>query len=208
MANRKVLVVRTQTANTASVLAGLRRAGAQPVVTRDPQELLLAPAVVLPGVGAMHPAMRQLQEDGMTGALTDRLRAGRATLAICLGLQLMAAGSEESPGTAGLGILPVTARRFDSAVRIPQLGWNRIEPGAGCRLLRSGHAYFANSYCIEQPPRGWFAAYADHGKRFVAAVEQGNVLGCQFHPELSGAFGLDLMSRWLGAAFGKGGASC
>ena len=132
---RDVLVVRTGTANLASMLAGLRRVGASPELTEDPGAVRSAERVVLPGVGAFAAAMQQLDAAGLASALAERARAGRATLAVCLGLQLLGDASEESPGARGLGVLSGTARRFPESVRVPQMGWNRVEPDAGCRFL-------------------------------------------------------------------------
>ncbi|MCP4246745.1 MAG: imidazole glycerol phosphate synthase subunit HisH, partial [bacterium] len=89
--------------------------------------------------------------------------------------------------------------RFGAGVRVPQLGWNRVEPTPGCVLSQPGYAYFANSYRLVECPTGWRAAYADHGGRFVAALERGPLLACQFHPELSGSWGIALLGRWLEA---------
>lgn len=192
-----VLVARTGTANLASVLAGLERAGAVARLTDEPEEVAAAPRVVLPGVGAFSAAMERLREKGLDQALAGRIREGRPTLAVCLGLQLLAGESEESPGVAGLGVFPGRVTRFPGTVRVPQLGWNRVETGAGCRLLASGFAFYANSYRLEDAPSGWEAATTDHGGPFVAALERGRVLACQFHPELSGGWGLELLKRWL-----------
>ena len=83
-------------------------------------------------------------------------------------------------------------------MRVPQLGWNRVEPHAGCRLIEPGHAYFANSFKATPPlPDGWAGATAEHGGPVIAAFERGSVLACQFHPELSGAWGRALIERWL-----------
>ena len=130
---------------------------------------------------------------------------GRPALAVCLGLQLLGTGSEESPGVEGLGVTGVRAGRFTEGVRVPQLGWNRIEPAGACRVLEGGYAYFANSYRWERVPEGWDGAWADHGGPFVAAIERGPVVACQFHPELSGRWGQDLLTRWLDA--GREGGS-
>ena len=81
-------------------------------------------------------------------------------------------------------------------MRVPQFGWNEVQPAEDARLLEGGYAYFANSYRATEAP-GWTVAPATHGGRFVAAMERGNVLGCQFHPELSGAYGEALLSRFL-----------
>ncbi|MHC4608524.1 MAG: imidazole glycerol phosphate synthase subunit HisH [Planctomycetota bacterium] len=193
----KVKVVATGTANLASVLAGLARAGAEAELAAGAESVRSAGWVVLPGVGAFAAAMEALRRDGLVEPLAERIRAGRPTLAVCLGLQLFCGESEEDPGVKGLGVLSAPVRRFPTTVRVPQMGWNRIEPQAGCSLLTPGYAYFANSYRLTEAPEGWSAAMSDHAGPFVAAVEKGAVLGCQFHPELSDAWGLDLLRRWL-----------
>jgi imidazole glycerol-phosphate synthase subunit HisH len=213
-----VIVVRTGTANLASIAAGLRRAGADPQITDDRRAIEAADQLVLPGVGAFGAAMQNLRSGGLDHLLADRVSAGRPTLAICLGLQLLGEGSEESPGFVGLSVVSARATSFPGNVRVPQLGWNRVEADPECRMLASGSAYFANSYRFVEAPTGWTVAYADHGGRFVAAMERGAVLACQFHPELSGPWGLSLLRAWLtgqhaanlplGCAATVGGASC
>ena len=196
MKKPEVLVVPTGTANLASVIAGLARAGADAVVAADPGRVLDAERVVLPGVGALGAAMRKLSNSRLAEALATRVREGRPTLAVCLGLQILCESSAESPGVRGLGIIECRVEKFSGAVRVPQIGWNQVE-ARGCRLVESGYAYFANSYRVCEPPAGWSAAFSDHGGRFVAALERGRVLACQFHPELSGGWGLALIRRWL-----------
>ena len=117
-----------------------------------------------------------------------------------MGLQLLCNSSEESPGATGLGCVDGAVTHFPAGVRAPQFGWNRVTAGAGCSLLEDGYAYFANSFRLAEPPAGWHAATAEHGGRFVAAMERGAVLACQFHPELSGRYGIDLLRRWIGTA--------
>ena len=192
-----VVVVPTGTANVASVLAGLRRAGAAPRIAAEAAEVVEAPGVVLPGVGALAAAMERLHTGGFVEVLRDRFLAGRPTLAICLGLQLLTEGSDESPGVEALGVVTGRASRFPGTVRVPQMGWNQVEPGPGCRLLRPGWAYFANSYRLGTDPAGWNAAMTEYGGPFVAALERGPILACQFHPELSGSWGQDLLTRWV-----------
>ncbi len=201
----RTVVVATGTANLASVLAGLRRAGADPVLASAPSEVRDAAAVVLPGVGALAAAMRTLEADGMVEPLRERLRAGGPTLCVCLGLQLLADGSEESPGVAALRVVRGMALRYPETVRVPQMGWNRVEPDGGCSLLAPGWAYFANSFRLVEAPDGWSVAWSDHAGPFVAAMERGPVLACQFHPELSGELGKALLSRWVDRA-ARGGA--
>ena len=197
MSATEIVVCRTGTANLASVFAGLTRAGGAPRMARDADDVASAGHVMLPGVGAFGASMEPLRTGGFDAALTARIGAGKPTLAICVGLQLLCRDSEETPGAKGLGVLPLTVRRFAETVRVPQLGWNRIDADAACRLLASGHVYFANSYRVCEVPEGWLAARADHGGEFVAGLERGAVLACQFHPELSGPFGRKLLERWI-----------
>jgi len=192
-----VVIVRTGTANLASVVAAMGRAGRRVEVTSEPRRVLEAERLVLPGVGSFGPVMSRINQLGLTEPLRRRIRDGRPTLTICLGLQLLAAGSAEEPGMPGLGIFDAEATRFPDRVRVPQLGWNTVSAHAGCRMLSDGAGYFANSYRLEEIPDGWHGATSDHGGEFVAAVERGPVLACQFHPELSGGWGHQLIERWL-----------
>ena len=211
----RVAVAATGVANLASVLAALRRAGAAAEAVAAPRALAEAELALLPGVGAFGAAAAALRARGLDEAFLERWREGRPSLGICLGMQLFFEGSEESPGAAGLGILPGKARRFGPGLPLPQLGWNRLAAGpAGSReaaLLEPGWAYFANSYLIGEAPAGSIAYRASYGEDFVAALEAGPLsdgrpalLLCQCHPELSGAWGAALLSRWL--AGGKGGS--
>lgn len=192
----KVHVVRTGVANLASVLAGLGRVGAEPVLTAAAADVRHADRVVLPGVGAFGAAMDELVRLGLVDALRERVQAGRPTLTICLGLQLLARTSEETPGAVGLGVIEGPITRFAGPVRVPQMGWNEVVPEPGSRWLTRGFAYFANTFKLDRLPDGWSGALADHGGPFVAALERGDVLACQFHPELSGPWGAALMQRW------------
>ncbi|HEX6110803.1 MAG TPA: imidazole glycerol phosphate synthase subunit HisH [Geminicoccaceae bacterium] len=198
MSAPEVVVVPTGTANLASVRAALARLGARPRLAEDAAMVEDATHVVLPGVGSFGAAMAGLREAGFDAALAARVNAGRATLAMCVGLQVLFEGSEESPNAAGLAVLPGRVGRFPDEVRVPQFGWNRVVPEPGCRLLEPGYAYFANSYRVLEAP-GCAVATAEHGGPFVAALERDRVLACQFHPELSGAYGHRLIARWLEA---------
>ncbi len=197
-----VAIIRTGSANLASVRAAFARLGCESLVTQDPEIVRRAPLVVLPGVGAFAPAMQQLRASALDTAIADRVRDGLPLLAICLGLQLLCARSEESPGVAGLGIVSSGVTRFAAAsaqrpLRIPQMGWNQITPTPNSRHLAPVHMYFANSYRLKHLPEGWQGAIAQHAGPFVAALERGSLLACQFHPELSGQAGLDMLRQWL-----------
>ncbi len=194
-----IAVVQTGTANTASVIAAFRRLGTKPYLTIDPREVESAGHVVLPGVGAFGPAMERLRTTGVARALTRRVRAAERTLAICLGMQLLASGSDESPGVDGLAVMSCRVKRLSKANRVPHIGWNRVEPDHGDGLVQPGFAYFANSYALEGAPEGWRISRCNDGDSFIAAIERGGVLACQFHPELSGRWGWRLLQRWIEA---------
>jgi imidazole glycerol phosphate synthase glutamine amidotransferase subunit len=193
---RQIVVIPTGTANTASVIAAFKRLDAEPVLAADPQAVEEADRVVLPGVGAFAPAINRIDQLGMREVLATRIKGGQPTLAICLGMQLLCASSEESPDSVGLGIVPETVTRFGVDLPVPQLGWNMVEPDASTSL-EPGWAYFANSYKMPSLPADWSGATTDYGGSFVSAMERGAVLACQFHPELSGAWGSSLLRRWL-----------
>lgn len=195
----EVVVVPTGVANLASVVAAFERLGRKTILSTSVSQVLEADRVVLPGVGAFGAAVDGLRNAQVADALAGRVQAGRPTLAMCVGLQVLFQASDESPSAVGLGVIEGRIGRFEGAVRVPQFGWNLIDPEPGCRYLRPGYAYFANSYRALEAP-GWRCAFAEHGVRFVAGMEHGDVLACQFHPELSGAYGQDLIARWLEGA--------
>ncbi len=204
-----VYILKTGVANIASVTAAFERLGATVVLTSDPQTVAGAAAVVLPGVGSFGAGMVALDQTGLGAAIVDRIDRGAATLAICLGLQLLCRASDEAPGVPGLGVLPVAATRLPDAPRLPHFGWNAVAwetPATGATASPSGEAYFAHTYCLEDAAAlraaGWSVATTTEGSTFVSAVRRGAVLACQFHPELSGPFGVETLEGWLQGAAG------
>ena len=115
-------------------------------------------------------------------------------------MQLLFDGSEENPEVPGLGLIPGRATRFSETVRVPQLGWNAVEAARGCEILQSGYAYYANSYRLVPAAPGWERATTEHDGPFLAACERGPIVACQFHPELSGDYGMGILERWRAAA--------
>ena len=190
-----ILIVPTGTANLASVQAAFEKLGRSTALAADPEMILSASQVVLPGVGAFGATMAGLRRAGFDDAIAERVNNALPTLAMCVGLQVMFETSDESPDAQGLGVVQGHIGRFGDEIRVPQFGWNHIEPATGCRFLESGYAYFANSFRAQAAP-GCVTAEASHGEPFIAAFERGHVLACQFHPELSGAFGHKLIQRW------------
>ena len=190
-----IAIVPTGAANIASLCAAISRVGAEPVWAESAADITTAQRLIVPGVGAFGAVMSRLSTD-VQDALIQRVRRGAPTLGICLGMQLFAQDSEESPGVAGLGVWPQTVRRFPRDVPTPQMGWTPLVPPPKSRWVQAGSAYFANTYCLNDCPTDWDATWATYGTDFVAAAEKGNILLCQFHPELSGPWGLDLLKRW------------
>lgn len=201
-----ITIVETGVANTASVRAAFTRLGFDTTLARDPKTVATADRLILPGVGAFAAGMNALTRSNLTDAIRARLERDRPTLAICLGMHLLGAASEESPGVAGLRITNTVARAFPPGVRSPHFGWNRVIPASPDVAIGEGFAYFANSYRITDPPEGWDVATTDHAGLFVAAMRRGATLASQFHPELSGPFGTRLLEAW--ATQRKRAATC
>lgn len=191
-----VAIADSGVANLASIRSAFSSLGIETRVTADPAEFTTAPFGVVPGVGAFGAGMVALSASGLDEAIKERARLGQPLLAVCLGMQLLGTGSEENPGVEGLGIIDESFVALAGSMRLPHLGWNRVEAAAG-GLLGSGDAAFANTYCLPRMPDGWVGAWTDYGTRFVSAVQRGRLLATQFHPELSGQFGMDLLRRWL-----------
>lgn len=200
----RVVVIDTQTANVASVLAALRRAGAETTLSACANVVARADRLLLPGVGSFEAGMKQLRRNGLVEPIREHVTKGRPLLAVCLGLQLLCNASEESPGIEGIGLVDAELSRFDEVRLVPQIGWNQVIPCEDSRLMRTGYAYFANSYRLTERPPGWSGAMSHYGRPFVAALQRENVMACQFHPELSGPWGQALIER----ALKLGGTSC
>ncbi|HVY60896.1 MAG TPA: imidazole glycerol phosphate synthase subunit HisH [Planctomycetota bacterium] len=198
-ASRDVPVLDWGGGNIGSVVRALRRAGAAPRLVSTPRDVEAAERLVFPGVGAFGAVVRGLDDRDLLEPL--RLRLGRGDLpflGICVGLQALFASSEESPGEAGLGILPGAVRRL-AARKVPQVGWNEVLPAAGEPLLERGYAYFVNGYAAPAADgAAWVAARTDYEGAFASAVRSGpRALAVQFHPEKSGAYGARLLERWI-----------
>ena len=192
-----VSIIDTGVANTASVCAAFERMGVHTELILDVENVQRAELLVLPGVGSFGAGMQRLRERRLDRALIERVQDNRPTLAICLGLQLLCTSSDESPGVEGLAILDQTISAFPENAQRPQFGWNRVEADPDCRVLESGDAYFANSYKLDRAPEGWTACTTTHVVPFISALERGRVVACQFHPELSGAWGASILQRWV-----------
>ena len=111
-------------------------------------------------------------------------------------MQLLCETSEEADSAKGLGIIPCKIKRFENDVKVPQLGWNEVRPAVD-GPYEAGEAYFANSFRLVDAPKGWGYAETNYGGKFISSVWRGRTLACQFHPELSGKWGQQVLTNWI-----------
>jgi glutamine amidotransferase len=192
--------------NLHSVANALKAAGAENVsVTSDPDVVRAADRIVLPGVGSFRACAEGLRSiPHLVDSMAERVLVGGAPfLGICVGMQLLATQGVEHGITEGLGWIGGEVRLIeptDRAIKVPHMGWNDValpaHPPAG-ELIEPGEAYFLHSYHFVPDDGHTIAAMSDHGGGLVAAVARDNVVGVQFHPEKSQAYGLELLARFL-----------
>ena len=190
--------------NLRSATKALQRVGGDANLVTDAAEVAGADGVVLPGVGAFGRCAEALAGSGLEDAARAAATGGRPFLGICIGMQLLYAGSEESPGSSGLGVLEGRIRRLPDGVKRPQMQWNRLDArGDGALISALGAAtgdvwvYFVHSYVA--PDGDDVVATCDYGGPVTAAVERGSLWATQFHPEKSGATGLALLAGFVAA---------
>jgi glutamine amidotransferase len=197
----QVAVIDYDAGNTLSVTRALEKVGAKVDLTAEPERVARADAVVLPGVGAFGDCMMKLAERGMDEACREAYAAGRPFLGVCVGLQALFEGSEESPGAEGLGILPGNVVRFEAGeLKVPHIGWNQLTAARTHPVLEGldGEAfYFVHSYYPEPAREDDLLATAEYGARFCAAGGRENLAAVQFHPEKSSRAGLRLYENFL-----------
>jgi glutamine amidotransferase len=186
--------------NLGSVTKGFRHAGAETVLTGDPDVLREADALVLPGDGAFGATMDEVRSRGLVDVLLDAAERGIPLLGICIGMQLLFEESEEHGRHRGLGLLPGRVRRFEGPLPVPHMGWNRLRWKSRHPLsdgIEDGsHVYFVHSYHCEASEADVLAV-SDYGIDFAAVVGRGCVLGVQFHPEKSQAVGLRMVDNFV-----------
>lgn len=193
--------------NLASVRKALTYLHSEAIVTDDVDRIMSADGVILPGVGAIAPAMEALRAKGLDKAVKEIAMSDKPLLGICLGMQLLFDGSEEGATdgelVSGLGIIPGAVRRFPAALmsekslKVPQIGWNNLKDVSGSLLRENDYVYFVHSFYCDPADKADAAAYAEYGIRYAAAVEHDNVYATQFHPEKSGEAGLQILSAFI-----------
>lgn len=191
-----MILVDSPVANVANIARALRAVGAPVELTREATVIAHAPKIVLPGVGSFAAARAWLAETRIDGALREAVANGASLLGICVGHQLLFDVSYEMGTTPGLALVRGEVRRYEGALSVPQIGWNRVRArGALFESVENEAFYFVNSYAARNAPDE--IATADYGGAFTAAVQRGRVVGVQFHPEKSSRAGLRVLRNFV-----------
>lgn len=209
----EITVIDYGVGNLLSVQRGLEHCGAKVILTADPEQILAAKRVVLPGVGAFYNAMQSLENLGLVSVIRELARCKIPLLGICLGMQLLLEESEEFGVTPGLGVIPgrvvavPDSTLSGTAQKIPHIGWGALEPcdvGAGWQdsLLQDNHpgeaAYFVHSFmAVPTDSAHRIADCLYGGHKIAATISRDKITGCQFHPEKSGEVGLKILRRFI-----------
>lgn len=198
-----VAIIDYDAGNIKSVEKAIAYLGKEAVITRNPEEILKADHVILPGVGAFGDAMDKLEKYGLIPVIEQVVAKKTPFLGICLGLQLLFEKSAETPGVKGLGILKGEIKRIpeEEGLKIPHIGWNSLKFPKEGKLYQGlesdSYVYFVHSYYLEAEDEGIVAATTEYGTLIHASVEKENVFACQFHPEKSSVIGLKILENFL-----------
>jgi glutamine amidotransferase len=206
MKDTKIYIPKLSIGNTQSVVNMINRLGGDVEIANNPEELLLAKKIILPGVGAYDTGMRELNIDGWVPILNKLVIEDKVPiLGICLGMQLFFDGSEEGE-LPGLGWIPGYLRKFqssiDTPIKIPHMGWNTVDVQKQDGLItfsaeEEHRYYFVHSYHAICENSHDIVATVCHGSKVTAAVQRENIYGVQFHPEKSHRFGMELLNNFL-----------
>ena len=201
-----IAIIDYDAGNIKSVEKALQFLGQEAVITSDRETIMNADKAILPGVGAFGDAMNKIRERGLEEVIHDFVDTGKPFLGICLGLQLIFEKSEESPEATGLGLLKGTITKIPTEVngvnqKVPQIGWNNIVVNPNSKLLaglgENPYVYFVHSYYLKAENSDEVAATTEYGVKIDCAVEKGNVMATQFHPEKSSEVGLKILSNFI-----------
>jgi len=207
--NKKIAIIDYGAGNLGSVTNAIVKLGYEPEITRRPSEVLNAPAVILPGVGAAGDAMENLEAADMSNVVRELIEAGRPLFAVCVGLQLLLSGTEEGGGHECLNIIPGTVKKLPAGLKIPHMGWNQVKqtvkhPVFG-GIPDEANFYFVHSYYVDPDDKSVVAGITEYGLPISSLIIKGNLIATQFHPEKSGSRGLTMYANFLKKALGQEG---
>lgn len=189
--------------NLSSVKKALDYLGAESEITQDRDKILSASHVILPGVGSFADAMDSMKARGLVDVVKEAAASGKPFLGICLGLQLLFEGSEESPGVEGLGILKgkIVEIPKNNGLKVPHMGWNSItlkqKNGIFSGIDDGSYFYFVHSFYLKDADEDVVGAETQYGVSIQCAVQKGKLCATQFHPEKSSKIGLKLLENFL-----------
>ena len=197
-----ITIIDCDIGNLRSVQKALEKSGAEVKISQKAEDITQADKIVLPGVGAIGPAMEKLNTLGLVNPLKEAVLTNtKPLLAICVGFQMLFEQSEEGGNIAGLGFLKGSVKRFQD-LKVPQIGWNRINiQQSDCPLLNNiengSHTYFCHSYYVQAVDTNDIATTTDYSVEYTSAVYRDNIFGVQFHPEKSQAVGLKILENFV-----------
>jgi glutamine amidotransferase len=190
--------------NLRSVTNALVKLGYQPKLTREPEDVVNALAVIFPGVGAAAGVMESLREGGMDEAIKEVIREGQPFLAICVGMQVLLSATEEGGWNECLNIIPGMVKRLPADLKVPHMGWNQVKQVSAHpifeRIPDGSNFYFVHSYYAEPEDSSVVAGTTEYGVNFCSLLIKDNVIATQFHPEKSGELGLRMYANFLDLA--------
>ena len=196
-----LVIIDYNVGNLKSVQGAFSRIGLETVVTRNHELIKQAQAIVLPGVGTFPVAMENLKKYDLIDILNDRKDAGIPILGICLGMQILFEKGYEIKETKGLGFIPGTVNYMDIDEKVPHMGWNQLYFQQNHPILKNIHenddVYFVHSYYLDAKDKEIVAATTNYGVEIDAAVQRGNIIATQFHPEKSGDVGLKMLKNFV-----------
>ncbi|MDD4859506.1 MAG: imidazole glycerol phosphate synthase subunit HisH [Dehalococcoidales bacterium] len=193
--------------NLRSVANAVSRLGYQPEVTSRASDVLEAPVVIMPGVGAAAGTMANLRKHRLVNAVRQRIAAGKPFFGVCMGLQVLCSRSEEGGGCECLGVIPGQVRKLPPSLKVPHMGWNQVRQKINHPIFSgipdNSNFYFVHSYYVVPDDKSLVAGETEYGITFCSMLVHGQLVATQFHPEKSGELGLKMYDNFIRLALGK-----
>ena len=187
--------------NLRSVTNALAKLGYKPKVTREPEDVVNAAAVIFPGVGAAADAMQSLKDSGLDEAIREVIREGQPLFAVCVGMQVLLSSTEEGGWNECLGIIPGSVKKLPAGLKVPHIGWNQMKQMVRHPIFEDipdeSNFYFVHSYYAEPEDTTVIAGTTEYGLTLCSVLIKDNLVATQFHPEKSGAIGLRMYDNFL-----------